>query len=127
MNIEIKTIKLTKSKIQQMDYIGVPKNPNAEVLGWVNMDKKKWVIVKSDGNYYRAEFITKIEKELKGCQFPSENGGWEFPHVHYIKCATYNRGSFNYSPKRNDENNLELYEHLMSFKRKTEIAGQIYY
>lgn len=65
MNIEVKTVKLTKSKIQQMDYIGIPKNPNAEVLGWVNMDKKKWVIVKSNDNYYRAEFITKIEKELK--------------------------------------------------------------
>lgn len=51
MNIEVKTVKLTKSKIQQMDYIGIPKNPNAEVLGWVNMDKKKWVIVKSNDNY----------------------------------------------------------------------------
>jgi hypothetical protein len=127
MNIEIKTTKLTKSKIQQMDYIGVPKNPNAEVLGWINMDKKRWVIVKNNDNYYRAEFITKLEKELKCCQFAAEGGGWEFPNVHYIKCTTYNRGSFNYSPERNDENNLKLYEHLMSFKRKTEIAGQIYY
>lgn len=77
MNIEVKTAKLTKSKIQQMDYIGIPKNPNAEVLGWVNMDKKKWVIVKSGDNYYRAEFITKIEKELKGVQFPAKEGvGW---------------------------------------------------
>ena len=127
MNIELKTTKLTKSKIQQMDYIGIPKNPNVEVLGWVNMYKKRWVIVKNNNNYYRAEFITKLEKELKGCQFAAENGGWEFPNVHHIKCSTYNRGSFNYSPERNDENNLELYEHLMSYKRKTEIAGQIYY
>ena len=72
MNIEVKTVKLTKSKIQQMDYIGISKNPNAEVLGWVNMDKKKWVIVKNHDNYYRAEFITKIEKELKGVQFSAK-------------------------------------------------------
>lgn len=72
MNIEVKTAKLTKSKIQQMDYIGVPKNPNVEVLGWVNMDKKKWVIVKNHDSYYHAEFITKIEKELKGVQFPAK-------------------------------------------------------
>jgi hypothetical protein len=63
MQIELKIIKISKSKIQQMDYIGIPKNPNAEVLGWVNMDKKRWVIVKSIGSFYRAEFITKIEKE----------------------------------------------------------------
>lgn len=31
-----------------MDYIGIPKNPNVEVLGWVNMDKKKWV---TEANY----------------------------------------------------------------------------
>jgi len=127
MNIEVKTTKLTKSKILQMDYIGIPKNSNAEVLGWVNMDKKRWVIVKSSGNYYRAEFITKLEKELKGCQFAAEGGGWEFPHVHHIKCETYNRGSFSYSPERNDDENLKFYEHLIFFKRKTEIAGQIYY
>jgi len=127
MNIEVKTTKLTKSKIQQMDYIGIPKNSDVEVLGWVNMDKKRWVIVKNNNNYYRAEFITKLEKELKGCQFPSEKGGWEFPNVHYIKCITYNGSSFCYSPDRNDENNLNLYEHLIFFKTKTEIAGQIYY
>ena len=127
MNIEVKTAKLSKSKIQQMDYIGVPKNSNAEVLGWVNMDKKKWVIVKNHDNYYRAEFITKIEKELKGVQFPAKEGGWEFPYLHNIKCETYNRGYFSYSAERDDEKNLSLYNHLVNFKRKTEIAGQIYF
>lgn len=127
MNIEVKTTKLTKSKIQQMDYIGIPKNPNAEVLGWVNMDKKKWVIVKSNGNYYRAEFITRIEKELRMARFPAEGGGWEFPYLHNIICATYNRGLMSYSAERDDEKNLSLYNHLVDFKRKTETAGQIYY
>lgn len=45
MNIEVKTVKLTKSKIQQMDYIGISKNPNAEVLGWVYLEKKKQQII----------------------------------------------------------------------------------
>lgn len=127
MQIELKTTKLTKSKIQQMDYIGVPKNPNVEVLGWVNMDKKRWVIVKSIGSYYRAEFITTIEKEVRGVQFALSTGGYEFPHLTNIKCSTFNRGSFSYSAERNDEKNLELYDHLVSFKKKSEIAGQIYY
>lgn len=127
MEIEVKTTKLTKSKIQQMDYIGIPKNPNAEVLGWVNMDKNRWVIVKVIGSYYRAEFITNIEKEIKGVQFALSTGGYEFPHLTNIKCETYNRGLFSYSPEREEEKNLELYEHLVSFKRKSEIAGQIYY
>ena len=127
MEIEVKITKLTKSKINQMDYIGIPKNPNAEVLGWVNMDKNRWVIVKSSGYFYRAEFITKIEKEVKGVQFALSTGGYEFPHLTNIKCVTFNRGSFSYSPERDDKKNLELHEHLVSFKRKSEIAGQIYY
>lgn len=127
MEIEVKTTKLTKSKIQQMDYIGIPKNPNIQVLGWVNMDKKKWVIIKLIDSYYRAEFITKIEKEIKSVQFALTTGGYEFPHLTNIKCETYNRGSFGYSPEREEEKNLELYGHLLSFKRKTETAGQIYY
>jgi len=127
MKIELKTVNLTKSKIQQMDYIGVPRNPCTEVLGWVNMDNKRWVIVKSIGSFYRAEFLTKIEKEVKGVQFQLSDGGYEFPHLTNIKCESYNRGYFNYSPEREDEKNLELYNHLVSFKRKTEIAGQIYY
>lgn len=127
MEIEVKITKLTKSKIQQMDYIGVPKNPNADVLGWVNMDKKRWVIVKSIGSFYRAEFITKIEKEVKSVQFSLQTGGYEFPHLTSIKCETFNRGSFSYSPERDEEKNLELHEHLVAFKRKSENAGQIYY
>lgn len=127
MQLELKIIKITKSKIQQMDYIGVPKNPNVEVLGWVNMDKKRWVIVKSNGSFYRAEFITEIEKEVKGVQFALSTGGYEFPHLTNIKCKTYNRGSFSYSAEREEEKNIELYDHLVSFKRKSEIAGQVYY
>jgi hypothetical protein len=127
MEIEVKSIKLTKSRIIQMDYIGVPKNKNVEVLGWVNLDKQKYVIVKSNNLFYRAEFITKIEKEIKEVQFPLLSGGYEYPFLTNIRCNTFNRGSFNYSPERDDEKNLELYEHLFSFKEKTEIAGQIYY
>ena len=127
MQVELKTTKLTKSKIQQMDYTGVPKNPNVEVLGWVSMDKKRWVIVKSNSSYYRAEFITTIEKEVKGVQFALSTGGYEFPNLTNIKCETFNRCSFSYSSERDDEKNIELYDHLVSFKRKSEIAGQIYY
>lgn len=127
MEVELKTIKISKSKILQMNYILVPSNPNVEVLGWVNMDKNRWVIVKSNGSFYRAEFITEIEKEIKGVQFPLLDGGYEFPQLTNIKCRTFNRGSFSYSPERDDEKNLELYKSLVSFKRKTEIAGQVYY
>ena len=127
MEVELKTTKISKSKIQQMDYIGVPINLNIDVLGWVNMDKKRWVIVKISGSFYRAEFITKIVKEVKSVQFPLESGGWEFPHLTNIKCETYNRGSFSYSPEREDEKNLKLYDHLVAFKRKSEISGQFYY
>ena len=127
MQIELKTTKLTKSKIQQMDYAGVPTNPNIEVLGWVNMDKKRYVIIKSTNSFYRAEFITKIEKKVQGVQFSDPKGGWEFPEVNVISCETTNRGRVNYSAKRDDKENIELYNTLLDFKKKTEVAGQIYY
>lgn len=127
MEIELKTTKLTKSKIQQMEYIGIPKSPSADILGWVNMDKKRYVIVKSNGSFYRAEFITEIEKEVKGTQFPLSTGGYEFPSLTHVKCNTYNRHPIVFSPQRDEQKNLELYGHLVSFKIKAEIAGQIYY
>lgn len=127
MKIELKTINISKSKIQQMDYIGVPRNQNVDVLGWVNINEKKYVIIKSNDSFYRAEFIITIEKEVKNVQFSLSSGGYEFPHLTNIKCNTFNRVSFNYSPERDEEKNLELYDHLVSFKRKSEIAGQIYY
>jgi hypothetical protein len=126
MKIEIKTINITKSKINQMGYIGIPKNPNVEVLGWVNMDKKRYVIVKLDGSYYRAEYIIKVHQERKMTQLPLEGGGWEYPTLTHLVCDTYNR-SISYSVDIDEEKNLLLYDHFVSFKRKTEIAGQIYY
>ena len=127
MKIELKTINISKSKIQQMVNFGVPLNPDVEVLGWVNMGKYRYVIVKSIWSIYRAEYIVNIDKEIKGVQFTTQGGGYEFLKLTSIKCTTFNRGSFNYSPERDDKKNLELYDHLVSFKRKTEIAGQIYY
>ena len=34
---------------------------------------------------------------------------------------------FSYSPQRDDNENIKLYDRLVAFKRKTEVAGQIYY
>ncbi len=127
MEIEVKTTRLTKSKIKQMDYIGIPKNRSVEVLGWVNIDKYRWIIVKSGDLFYRAAYITKIKKEVKGVQFTLSTGGYEFPDLTNIECEIFNGGYFNFSPERDDKKNLELYDHLVSFKRKSEIAGQIYY
>lgn len=127
MLIELKTIKLTKSKIQQMDYIGICKDPNVEVLGWVNLDKKRYVIIKSDGCFYRADFITKIEKELKSVEIYLEGGRSEFFDIYIIKGKTYNGGFFGHLPERDIKDNIELYNNLITFKQKTESAGQIYY
>ncbi|MCO5252573.1 MAG: hypothetical protein M9949_14290 [Candidatus Kapabacteria bacterium] len=127
MKIELKTINISKSKIQQMEYISIPANPNVEVLGWVNMDKKRYVIVKSSDAFYRAEFITRIETEVRGVQFPKEGGGWEFPHLTNITVSTYNGAQRGFSAYREEEKNLELYEQLKKYQTKTESAGQIYY
>lgn len=127
MEVEIKTIKLTKSKILQMDYIGVPKNPLAEVLGWINIDKQRYAIVKVNGNYYRGDFVTKIEKEQKGVQFALTDGGYEFPVLTNVRYSTFNSGLRGFVADRDEAKNIQLYEHLTAYKRKTEIAGQVYY
>ena len=127
MKIEIKVINLTRSKINQMDYISIPKNTNIKVLGWVNLDKKRWVIVKSSGCYYRASFLKSVTKEEKGVQFRLLSGGWEFPYLTNVKSESYNGGNTSYIVDRNDAKNIELFNNLVSLKRKSEIAGQIYY
>lgn len=127
MKIELKVLPITKSKIKQMNYIGIPNNLNIDVFGWVNLDAKRWVIIKFANSYYRAEFITDVIKENKSVQFPLASGGYEYPVLVNVKCKTFNRGCFSYSPERDDHKNEELYSKLVSFKRKTEIAGQIYY
>ena len=127
MKIEVKTTKLTKSKIQQMDYCGLPINENAEVLGWVNLGEKKFVIVKSGECYYRASFLKNVTKEVKGVQFSLPSGGWEHPYLINVKSESYNGGFAYYVVDRDDAKNIELYDHLVAFKRKSEIAGQIYY
>ena len=111
----------------QMDYIGVPINKHIDVLGWVNMDKKRYVIVKLGESYYRAEFITEIKKEVKCAQFPLPDGGWEFPHLTHVGYNSFNRTGCSFVAERKDVKNLKLYEHLVTYKRNTEIAGQIYY
>lgn len=127
MQIEVKTVKLTKSKIMQMDYIGVPKNPLSQVLGWVNFNGKRYAIIKSNGKYYRGDFITEIEKEQKGVPFALPNGGHECPVLTNVKYSTFNKGQCSFVVDRDDAKNIEFYENLVSYKRKTEIAGQIYY
>jgi len=85
MEISVKTTNLTKSKLLQMDYISIPKRSDAEVLGWVNMNRRKYTLIKIGKNYYRTETIKKIEKELKGTQFHDKNGGWHLaPRLHQI-------------------------------------------
>ena len=107
-----------------MDYIGVPRDFNYRILGWVNMGDKRYVIVKLADCYYRAEYITELKSEVKQTQITSSG---ECASLTHIKCRTYNRGDFSYSPDKNDVQNTKLYEHLVKFKRESEIPGQIYY
>jgi hypothetical protein len=132
MEIELKSVKLTKSKILQMDYVGVVSLPVGSlmvILGWVNIDSKRYVIIKKEyNNYYRADFIKNISTEIKGTQFPLSSGGWEFPHLTHVKVETFNRGwNGSFLPRRDEEENIKLYEDLNHFRIKQNSAGQIYY
>jgi len=127
MKIEVKSIALTKSRILQMEFIGIPRNPLAEILGWVQLPKARYVIVKQGDNYYRADYVITVEKKLKGTQFPMADGTYHYPEVHNVSYQSYNRGQTSFSAEENDAENIKQYDYLYSFKRKTEIAGQIYY
>lgn len=110
-----------------MVFAGVPKSDLVEVLGWVNMGKSRYVIIKDGDNYYRASFITEIQKVKKGVQFPLEGGGWEFPELTQVKVKDFNRGVYKFVVDRDESKNLELYEKIVEYKRRVESAGQIFY
>jgi len=46
IKIEVKHINLNRSRILQMEYLGIPKEGDLEVLGWVNIGKDRWVYEK---------------------------------------------------------------------------------
>lgn len=129
MKVEVKTVNLTKSKINQMDYRYLPSGPNFEVLGWVNLGKKKYTIVKNSvtGKYYRTEYILKVQKKEECVQHSLPGGGYEFPTLTVVKCETFNGGLGGFVTHRADERNIELYNDLVDIQNKTAIAGQIYY
>ena len=126
VQITVKSVKLTKSKIMQLVYAGVPKTIDIEVLGWVNLGKTRWVIIKRNGSYYRAELVTSIEKEIKRTQISSDNGGYEFPSLTHVRFRTFN-GSLSYSPDADESKNVALYEMLVQYKKMVDEAGQIFY
>jgi hypothetical protein len=124
MEVTVKTMKLTKSKILQMEYLGVPKVMEITVLGYVNIDKKRYVIVKYFEKYYRAEYILNVEKKMDNVQLTAPDRiGYIYPSLNHTRYTTYNRNNSTWIVDKNDE----LYICLTSFKRKTESAGQIYY
>lgn len=116
MQIGLTTTNFSKSKIMQMEYIPIPRNPNAVVLGWVNMGKKKWVIVKHINTFARTEYLTKVTEN----KHESNEGST-------IICETHNGKKIAFVVEEHDSEHLELYEYLKGFKRRTRIAGQIYY
>lgn len=127
IKVELKTINLNKSKIKQMEYISIPKNDQYDVLGWVNLDKKKYVLVKSNNKYYRAEYVTLVEKILKPQQVKNFDGTYKIVNLHRIICKTYNSGTLHYSSNIDDNKNLENYNCLLRFKKEIDKSEQIYY
>jgi len=127
MEITVKTTKLTKSKILQMEYIHLPRRSDIDVLGWVNIDKKRYVIVKTGAGYYRADYPVEIQSELTIVQFPKEGGGWEYPELHKVSCKTWNGGRHVFTTHRDDAKNLELEGHLRSYMAGVKSAGQIFW
>lgn len=99
---------------------------DAEVLGWVNMDKKKYVLIRRGDRYYRADYVVTVEKTPEDTQFSDGRNGWIFTPVHKICVRCHNR-SFSYSPEEDDSKNIELYNKIVEFKNKTDLAGQIFY
>jgi hypothetical protein len=126
MKIEVKKISVTKSIIMQMEYICVPFF-DVDVLGWVNIDKKTYTIVKSAGKYYKGEYVAKLHTEAKGVQFSLPDGGYEYPVLINVSCETANRGLITFSPHRENSHNEDFAVRINNYILKTRNAGQIYY
>jgi hypothetical protein len=134
LTIQVKTVKLSKSKILQLEYIGVPRNRNVEVLGWVNIGNERFVIIKSGEYYYRAAYLNKVDyhKEMISVPILDENGKFfknEYVNLTKVWASTFNgqASGYYYSPELDDSKNIELYEHLKSYQKKIENSIQIFY
>lgn len=130
--IELKKVKLTKSIINQLQYIGtLPKNDNYTVLGYVIIPKKaSKVIIQTDEGLYYCNNISKIETILKSTQFANPDlsvGGYVYPERINIKIWTFEGRPISFSPNYNEEENLKLLDKIKTYIQKIKEAGQIYY
>jgi len=133
MDVIIKKCKLSKSIINQLQYIGtLPKNDNYEVLGYVIIPKKvsKVIIKTSDGNYWWASNIKNIETVCKNTQFTNPDktvGGYIYPERTHVKIWTFEGKAVSFSAEFNESENLKLKEKAENYLNKIKKAGQIYY
>lgn len=131
MIVELKKVKLTKTIINQLQYIGtLPSTDNYNVLGYVIIPKKvsKVIIYLGDGIYRWANNIKKVESIKKGFQFKDpESNGWIFPERTEVKVWTFEGRAVTFSPNFNEEENLKLLNKCQTYLDRIIKAGQIYY
>jgi len=126
--VELKVINLSKHIIEQMCFISLPIDQEVEILGWINLDRVIYTIVKLNECYYKTYYITKVEKQIKGYYDVR-------PLTPIIQKVSYwahdFMDPFNHFPKSESidtsKSYQQFYERIVLFKEKTDSAGQVYY
>ena len=127
IKIEVKKINITKSIIEQMEYLEFPPvNSDYDILGWIIWEKEKFVLIKYKDKYYRTIYINEVYKDKIYKQLPTDDG-YVYGEYTHVSILSTGRKRHDFLCFTDEENNLKLYANYIKYKAKVDFMGQIYY
>ena len=131
MLVTLKKIKLTKSVIEQLQYVDIRSIKNYKILGYVIIPKKESkVIIDLGCEVYRwSKHIVEAEPVQQNCQYPDPNlqNSWVFENRTKINYKCFDRSESSYSPNFDENKNIELLNEVKKYILEVQKAGQIFY
>lgn len=130
IKIQLKTVNLSKSKLLQLPYNGSPRGSD-EVLGWVFLNKTRYVLFQRDGYYYRGPYIvavwSKVSNEFFGTPKPEREYDGVMKEVHKVSYKTWSGDVIEYFPKFDDQENLNTRKGLERYMENQNASEQLFY
>jgi hypothetical protein len=126
MKIELKKVKLDRSKILQMTRLRLPLVFEYQILCWVNIRDQKVVIIKSGNKYYRCEYLESFEEDKIKKLVQVTNSKHEEVEVNLVKLVISDVNNSVYHRSIKDASNSEI-ESIRKYKYDLDKSEQVYY